>query len=219
MKVSIGNRFLKRLKEICSIFIFELFSYLYSIIGLIKTRFVFRKDNINKLEIGAGKSPKKSGFITSDLSLKTDFPFDLRMGLPFPDESIDLIYAEHVIEHFNFKDLIILLNDCYRVLKNRGILSLAVPNIRIWVDAYYKDEELNLKKYCGYIFGLTYKSKIDYLNYIFYMDGQHRHMFDEDSMLVILRDVGFKDAHIRDFNADLDQEARRITSIYAEAIK
>ena len=50
---------------------------------------------------------------------------DLEEGLPFDDESVDLIYASHVFEHIRkFPEL---MQECHRVLKPRGVLSLKVP--------------------------------------------------------------------------------------------
>jgi predicted SAM-dependent methyltransferase len=176
---------------------------------------------LNKLEIGIGNSRKKNGFISSDLSFKTDFPYDLRLGLPFPNESIDLIYSEHVLEHFSYDDLIFLLKDCYRVLKPKGIFSLAIPNAKLYIDAYFNSEKFHFQeKYCRYKeFKLSYRSRLDYVNYIFYMDGHHRYMFDEESILIILTDIGFNNVRLRDFEPNLDKEERKYQSIYAEGIK
>jgi len=215
----VERRSIKRLRGSCSVMGFELYALLCSAVGWSKTRLLFDKNRLNKLEIGIGNGARKQGFITSDLNMATDYPFDLRIGLPFPNESIDLIYAEHVLEHFSYRDLLLLLSDCYRVLKSDGRLSLAVPDTRIWLDAYCKEQDLDVEKYCGYDCGLAFKSRIDYLNYIFYMDGHHRHMFDEKGIVTVLEDAGFQNARIRDFQGELDQEARRFNSLYAEAYK
>jgi predicted SAM-dependent methyltransferase len=188
-------------------------------VGQIKARLLFDKDKTNKLEIGLGPSRRKEGFITSDLSLQTDYPYDLRFGLPFTGESLDLICAEHVFEHFHYRDLVSLLASCYRTLKPGGILSLVVPDARIYLNAYFHPDGFDRKKFCAYDFGLSYKSKIDYVNYIFYMDGQHHYMFDQDSIRILLEDAGFKDARLRSFDPALDQKAREYASIYAQAVK
>lgn len=198
---------------------FEAHSFLCIFIGFLKAKLCFKKDNINKLEIGIGNSPKKPGFITSDLNLKVDFPYDLRIGVPFESQSIDFIYAEHVLEHFAYNDLILLLKDCYRVLKVNGVFSAVIPDASIWLNAYFSSDKLDLKKYCPYDFGLTFKYKIDYVNYVFYMGGYHRYMFDIENALGILNGIGFKDVHIREFNPNLDQYTRKHESIYIEAIK
>ena len=50
---------------------------------------------------------------------------NLEEGLPFKDESVDLLYASHVFEHIRkFPEL---MAECHRVLKPRGVLTLKVP--------------------------------------------------------------------------------------------
>ena len=54
----------------------------------------------------------------------------------FSDNSIDLIYASHVIEYFDQKEVIPLLKEWYRVLKKGAILRLAVPNFEIIAELF-----------------------------------------------------------------------------------
>ena len=44
-------------------------------------------------------------------------------------------------------------------------------------------------------------------------------MFDEENLLVILSNAGFKSVTSREYDAGLDLEERRYETIYAEAIK
>ena len=46
----------------------------------------------------------------------------------FSDDSVDLVYASHVIEYFDRQEVIKLLTEWKRVLKPNGVLRLAVPN-------------------------------------------------------------------------------------------
>jgi ubiquinone/menaquinone biosynthesis C-methylase UbiE len=46
-------------------------------------------------------------------------------GLPFHDESIDYVYASHVLEHVH--DLSQAMHEVYRILRVGGILSVRVP--------------------------------------------------------------------------------------------
>lgn len=198
---------------------FELFAHLCSLVGFVKTKFMFRRGKTRRLEIGAGPA-KRRGFVTVDMSLASDYPFDLRVGLPFPDNSFELVYAEHVLEHFHFRDLTNLLQECRRVLMPGGKLSVVVPDVSIYVDAYVKKRGREFtEEYCKYEFGLHYRSSVDFLNYIFYMDGLHRYMFDSDSMVALLTACGFGQATPRAFDCGLDQQARRYESIYFVAQK
>jgi len=214
-----SNKYWNALKRSYRTFKFELYCHRCCLYGIFKTKLLFRVDNINKLEIGIGGTQKKAGFISSDINIGTDYPYDLRLGLPFPDTSIDFIYAEHVLEHFTYVNLIDLIKDCRRVLKPQGVLSIVVPDATIYLDGYNNPESFSYKQYCLFEFGLQYKSKIDFLNYIFYMDGHHRHMFDRESILSVVSDGGFSQVRLRDFDPSLDQQTRQYESIYAECIK
>ena len=49
------------------------------------------------------------------------------------------------------------------------------------------------------------------------MDGHHIYMFDEKSLISILKLKCFACVHLRDFDPELDMEFREYESIYAEA--
>ncbi len=54
---------------------------------------------------------------------------DLRRALPFEDESVDVCYASHVLEHLTCNDARALLVECLRVTKKKGIIRLVVPDL------------------------------------------------------------------------------------------
>ena len=47
---------------------------------------------------------------------------------PFPDNSVDLVYASHCLEHFSHHRVNAILAEWRRVLKPSGILRLGVPD-------------------------------------------------------------------------------------------
>jgi SAM-dependent methyltransferase len=55
--------------------------------------------------------------------------WDLRDCLPFPDQSCDVIYSSHAIEHFDRAGAHQFLHECRRVLKSKGIIRLVVPDL------------------------------------------------------------------------------------------
>jgi predicted SAM-dependent methyltransferase len=205
----------KVLRRSLGIIGFELLCHLCSAVGMAKAKLAFDRARVNNVEIGSG-SNRRDGFMTVDLALSCDYPFDLRMGLPFPDSSVDLIYAEHVLEHFSIRSVLNLLADCRRVLKPGGRLSVVVPDARIYADAYCSGQDLAAfrAKYCSYEFGLPFESRMDILNYMFYMDGLHKYMFDPENMAAILRSCGFSAVAERQFDGRMDQAARQHESIY-----
>lgn len=197
---------------------FELFCVVCCLVGFVKVKLLFSEQAHNRLEIGAGRS-KKQGVVTSDLDLKSDYPFDLRAGLPFPDESIDFIYAEHVLEHFQYTEILIILEECKRVMKPGAVLKISVPDARIYLNAYCDPDGFDYKTFCTFDTGLSYRVRINYVNYIFYMDGFHRYMFDDESLLFILNSAGFDQVCTREYEAGLDQMERMYESLYAQCVK
>lgn len=61
---------------------------------------------------------------------------DLRYGIPFPDESFDVVYHSHLLEHID-RDLVpSFLKDCYRLLKRGGYLRIVVPDLLAIMNRY-----------------------------------------------------------------------------------
>src|SRR5438445_2136934 len=61
---------------------------------------------------------------------------DLRQGIPLPDNSCDVVYHSHVLEHLRRAEAKYLLCECYRVLKPGGILRAAIPDLERICSAY-----------------------------------------------------------------------------------
>jgi len=82
-----------------------------------------------KLNIGAGKT-FIPGFINIDISNKADISLNLsEERLPFSDNSVDLIFTYHTLEHV--PNYLFALSEMYRVLKNGGILLVGVPYVTL----------------------------------------------------------------------------------------
>ena len=67
---------------------------------------------------------------------------DLKLGVPFNDNSFHAVYHSHVLEHFPKTDAAKFMKECYRVLKPGGFIRIAVPNLEEIVRQYL----LNLDK-------------------------------------------------------------------------
>jgi predicted SAM-dependent methyltransferase len=61
---------------------------------------------------------------------------DARRALPIGDESLDAVYASHVLEHLAAEDGARLLRECHRVLAGGGILRIVVPDLEEIVRLY-----------------------------------------------------------------------------------
>lgn len=171
------------------------------------------------LELGAGDKKGVNGWQTVDVTKKCDLFWDLRKQLPLPSESVSKIYSSHFFEHLSFQETQKLLDECRRILIPGGVISVCVPNARLWIDAYLAPQEPDPSFYYAYTPAYHKTTRMDCLNYIAYMDGQHKYMFDKDNLPAVLSINGFKNARIREFDPALDMAERLTTSIYAEAEK
>jgi len=171
------------------------------------------------IELGAGNKSGKGGWITIDMARNCDIYWDLRRGLPFPNDSIKRIYSSHFFEHLSFQEAQRFLDECKRALVPGGNFSICVPNAKLYIDAYAKGYSLDAATFLAYEPAYNHTTRIDYVNYIAYMAGEHRYMFDEDNILSILQSRGFANVRLRAFDPSVDLQERAFESIYAEAEK
>ncbi len=54
---------------------------------------------------------------------------NLGKGIPFPDESFDVVYHSHVLEHFQKSAAADFLKECHRVLRPNGVIRIVVPDL------------------------------------------------------------------------------------------
>jgi predicted SAM-dependent methyltransferase len=81
------------------------------------------------LNLGCGHH-YHSAWINVDFASKRHgvIAHNLKKGLPFPDESFDVVYHSHLLEHFSKDYAPIFLRECFRVLKPKGIIRVVVPD-------------------------------------------------------------------------------------------
>ena len=82
-----------------------------------------------KLNLGSGNRPLP-GYINIDLhSQLANVKLDCSLPLPFSNDSIDEIYAMHLIEHFSLLEWPVIKKDWYRILKPGGLLTIECPDL------------------------------------------------------------------------------------------
>jgi len=91
------------------------------------------------VEIGSGGSPSPN-FIHCDIDRKNpdlEIVLDARL-LPFQPESIDMIFASHLIEHLTFEEAKYFLAQSWKALKHSGKIVLYAPNLD-WIIQHWND--------------------------------------------------------------------------------
>jgi len=94
---------------------------------------------INYLNVGCGNKFHKEWVNVDMASSSTDvIVANLLKGIPFPDESFDVVYHSQVLEHFPKEKALNFIKECFRVLKPNGIIRVVVPDLENIVDEYKK---------------------------------------------------------------------------------
>lgn len=80
-----------------------------------------------KIDLGCGPHPL-DGYIGIDKNPSADVVLDLENAiLPYDDGTVDMIHASHIFEHI--KNLIPLVNECWRILKPGGTINISTPHV------------------------------------------------------------------------------------------
>lgn len=108
----------------------------------------------------------------------------------FNDSSVDLIYASHVIEYFDRKEIVNLLSEWKRTLSPEGTLRLAVPDFSSMCELY--SNGVPLDNFTGPLYGrMPMGDKWIY----------HKTVYDLKSITVLLESCGFTDVKIYDWSS------------------
>lgn len=100
-----------------------------------------------KLHIGGQE--KKVGWeifdaINSDI---VDYVGNAKDLSVFSDESFDILYSSHVVEHFDFNsELLIVLKEWNRVLKSDGKLYISVPDLDVLASLFIMKDKFDINE-------------------------------------------------------------------------
>ncbi len=161
---------------------------------------------------------------------------DVNKGLFFPDNSVDGIYASHLLEHLSRSKGRFFVKESYRVYKSGGVIRLVIPDLKSYIKEYIlmKKEmpesalpanhfvkRLNTCRWHereAYPFLLRiYRTLKDFLS--------QKWMYDRESLISLLQGAGFGDVSEKNFLdsaippiADVEREVKEM-SVYVEGYK
>lgn len=175
-----------------------------------------------KLHLGSA-SKHIEGYLNIDIREMdgVDIVDDVKTLNKISNNSVDVIYVSHVLEHFGRWEYKDVLRRWFEILKPNGILRIAVPDFESIVMLYLKTKDLNL------IMGMLYGGQN-------YDENFHYCTFDFKLLKKELIDVGFSSVNLYDWrstdhsNIDdysqsyyphMDKENGQLMSLNIEAIK
>lgn len=236
LKQKIGKLLIPRLpvnRRTFDILRFELNAALTNLLNRVSPRLIRVKSHIRKqqhlnVNVGSG-GYGKVGWVNIDLRRHykdLTFPYDIRRRLPFRDGQVARIFAEHVVEHMEFREEIPhLMREFYRVLEPDGRVRIIVPDGGRWLEAYVtrnpeKWKALGMSELPG-----DMPTEMAMINHVFHQDGEHFFAYDFKTMKYVLEQAGFSEiskmAYARSEDAELclDREEHAKYSLYVEAQK
>lgn len=142
-----------------------------------------------KIHLGCGSRNFGNDWIHIDGSDYEHIKYHDIKKLPFIDNSVSLIYASHVFEYFDREEAVNVLSEWKRVLKNDGILRLAVPDFCAMCKLYM--EGYSLDKFLGPIFG-KWKMTDEITIY-------HKTVYDYESIKNLLEKCEFQNIKLWDW--------------------
>jgi predicted SAM-dependent methyltransferase len=174
-----------------------------------------------RLNLGCG-TLALPGWVNVDLvGLPVDIAWNLSRPLPFPDESVDAIFHEHVLEHLSASSGYALLRECYRVLRPGAVMRAVLPDASLYIHSYCEPSHEFLNSWRG-INGRGLPPLLG-LQEEFYNFG-HKTIYDFETLAFFCKAAGFSVTEAASFgNSRLepspDSEWRKTDSFYADVVK
>lgn len=142
---------------------------------------------MTKLHLGCYHK-KIHGYINIDIreDVKPDLVDDCFVLSKIKDNSVDVIYTCHMLEHCKRKDYKSALQRWHTILKSGGTLRISVPDFEALAKYYLETKDMKAIENC--VFG-SQKHDYDY----------HYLGFSEDSLRQDLESIGFTNVHRYDW--------------------
>lgn len=154
------------------------------------------------------------------------FIHNLCKKLPWENNSVDVIYSSHTLEHLSRAEGLKLLQECHRVLKTDGIIRIVIPDLKHIISLY---EQKKVEAYEVLdLLHVSYSSSLDGYwkqKVAPFIRSPHKCMYDDSCLRRIMSDMGFLvtskspfESSIEDISI-IEKESRTKESVIVEGVK
>ena len=158
-----------------------------------------------KLHIGGKETHSDWKILDIEARPEVDYVGDAADLSQFADNSIDQIYASHVLEHFYYglnNELIQVLQEWHRVLKPGGQLLISVPDLKTLCWLYLNPNLEPLERH--HLMRIMFGGQVNEYDV-------HKVGFDADTLGLYLQEVGFETCYqVSEFNLFNDCSSLRL---------
>ena len=182
-----------------------------------------------KVQIGGG-SHQLDGFFNIDLVPPADLLWDVREGIPLKDDSVELIFSEHFLEHVDYpRSAKHYAHEAHRVLAPGGQLITGVPDAAFVLQQYPAPTEQTTEMVHRWYAKRDCRSDIntylDLINYVFRDQDDdptynaHHWAYDHEKLVQLFTEAGFTSVEPWPFDPTLANPKRQWGSVYVTATK
>lgn len=151
---------------------------------------------------------------------------DVTRRIPEPDDSVDIIYCCHMLEHLTRPNARRFLAECRRVLKPSGAIRIVVPDVRTLVDEYLRTGKADRFVESLYLIPVEPEGFLSRLKCLIVGSRLHLWMYDAESLCALVESAGFRrvvsltpGSTTLDQLEGIDLFERSEESLYVEAVR
>jgi predicted SAM-dependent methyltransferase len=146
--------------------------------------------------------------------------------IPYADNSVEVVYSSHMIEHLDRREAHAFLLEVKRVLRPAGIVRIAAPDLAQLVKIYQATGDANQFIERTHMSQARARGLVGHIKMVLIGSRGHLWMYDGDSLAALLRSAGFTEVSIVPAGTtrienpgSLDLAERSEESVYVEAVQ
>jgi len=154
---------------------------------------------------------------------------DVVKGLPLPNNSADLVYCSHILEHLSLDDFRLAIQNTYKIMKPGAIFRLVVPDLKVIAKRYIEssNDDASIKFIKETLMGKERREKgvLARLKSTL-ANSDHLWMWDSNSLALELKNGGFSQIREGKFGdsiekhfSEVENEDRFNDAVCMECIK
>lgn len=150
----------------------------------------------HRLQVGCGSHPLP-GWLNTDWlpASRSIVQMDATCPFPLPDQCVDYVFSEHMIEHVDYPGGCRMLAECHRVLRDGGVLRISTPDLAFLIELYRDPSSDFRRRYLEWdrrsFWPYAPQPAASFAINNFVRAWGHRFIYDEETLRQALQNAGF----------------------------
>jgi predicted SAM-dependent methyltransferase len=191
---------------------------------------------VRRLHIGCGWNHVDGWLNVDKFAANADTYLNAYKPFPFPSNTFDKAFTEHMIEHLEVEKVRQFLQEVFRVLKPGGVFRVTCPDLELYANKYVQGDDEFFGKVAQCVEGKRMKNPdLAWMvrgNGGAFMTGvvknfhKHKWMYDFNNLSACLSDVGFENITKQKYGTSIDKELASMDhsehayeTLYIDAVK